>query len=267
MPPKPNPANTPKAPAANQSNNTAKTPAANQPKNGGKTQPTEPKKLNPQLAKATLIACNNEAPDIEVMFNPTEISFSRSVNWECKDGNRGTSLLPKINFSGVQPYQFTLQQLLFDTYETKESVMTKYINNIKKGVETIQGGNDQRPPVYIFMWGDNKYFPCVIESLTYTLTMFLTDGTPVRALVDIQLREVDKSDVPPSQGPGGPRGGGPRGGGPRGGGPRGGGPQGGGPRGGDPQGGGPRGGGPRGGGPRGGGPRGGGSQGGGPRGR
>lgn len=206
MPPKPRPANTPKAPPPNQPSNTAKTPPANQPKNGAKTQPTEPKKLNPQLAKATLMACNNEAPDIEVMFNPTEISFSRSVNWTCKDGNRGTSLLPKINFSGVQPYQFTLQQLLFDTYETKESVVTKYIDNIKKGVESIQGTDDQRPPVYIFMWGENKYFPCVIESLTYTLTMFLTDGTPVRALVDIQLREVDKSDVPPSKGPGGIKG-------------------------------------------------------------
>ena len=200
MPPKPNPNNNSKALPVNQSNN------------GAKTQPTEHKKLNPQLAKATLMACNNEAPDIEVMFNPTEISFSRNVNWTCKDGNRGTSLLPKINFSGVQPYQLTLKQLLFDTYETKESVLTKYIDNIKKGVETIQSGNDQRPPVYIFMWGDNKYFPCVIDSLTYTLTMFLTDGTPVRALVDIQLREVDKSDVPPSQGPGGTRVGGPKGG-------------------------------------------------------
>lgn len=230
MPPKSNQTNTPKAPPANQSNNGAKTTPANQPNNGAKTQPTEPKKLNPQLAKATLMACNNEAPDIEVMFNPTEISFSRSVNWECKDGNRGTSLLPKINFSGVQPYQFTLQQLLFDTYETKESVVTKYINNIKKGVETIKSGNDQRPPVYIFMWGNNKYFPCVIDSLTYTLTMFLTDGTPVRALVDIQLREVDKSDVPPSKGPGGARGNGARGGGARSGGATGGGARGGGAR-------------------------------------
>ncbi|WP_211178349.1 CIS tube protein [Brasilonema octagenarum] len=240
-PPTNQPKNPPKTPPTNQqSKNSPKTPPTNQPNNGAKTQLAEPNQLNPQLAKATLMACNNEAPDIEVMFNPTEISFSRSVNWTSQDGNRGTSLLPKINFSGVQPYQLTLQQLLFDTYETKESVLTKYIDDIKKGVETIQSGDDQRPPVYIFMWGDNKYFPCVIDSLTYTLTMFLTDGTPVRALVDIQLREVDKSDVPPSQGPGDPKGGGPRGGGPRGGGPKGGGPKGGGPKGGGPRGGGPR---------------------------
>ncbi|WP_248277821.1 hypothetical protein [Brasilonema sp. UFV-L1] len=145
------------------------------------------------LEKAKLIAYQGEAEDIELMFNPTEISFSRTVNWEKHRGNRGTTLLPKVNFSGVEPYKFTLKQLIFDTYETKESVMT-YIDIIKQGVETIKGKPDKRPPVYIFTWND-KYFHCVIQSLTYTLTMFLSDGTPVRAMVDISLEEVDPKNV------------------------------------------------------------------------
>ncbi|WP_392532152.1 hypothetical protein [Nostoc sp. C117] len=152
-------------------------------------------KLKPQLEKAKLIAYKKEAPDIELMFNPTEVSFSRSVEWKSNDGNRGTELLPKVNFSGVKPYMFTLKQLLFDTYETKESVMNKYIDNIKKGVETIQGSADKRPPVYILTWG-TEYFYCVITKLTYTLNMFLSDGTPVRAIVDIDLQEVDKNNLP-----------------------------------------------------------------------
>jgi len=146
------------------------------------------------LLKAKLVAFNNEAPDIEFMFNPTDISFSRSVTWKSNDGNRSTTLLPKVNFSGVEPYKFTLKQLLFDTYEKKESVM-KYIDTIKKGVETIDGSPDKRPPVYILRWG-TEYFYCVMTSLTYTLNMFLTDGTPVRALVDISLQEVDKNNMP-----------------------------------------------------------------------
>ncbi|MDZ7952618.1 hypothetical protein [Nostoc sp. DedQUE09] len=152
-------------------------------------------KRQPQLEKAKLVAYNGEAPDIELMFNPTDITFARTVKWESKDGNRGTTLLPKVNFSGVEPYKFTLKQLLYDTYETKESVMTKYIDKIKKGVETISKATDKRPPVYIFTWG-NEYFYCVITSLTYTLNMFLSDGTPVRALVDIALQEVDKNNLP-----------------------------------------------------------------------
>lgn len=153
-----------------------------------------PQKRQPQLEKAKLKAYNGEAPDIELMFNPSQISFSRTVNWQKHPGNRGTTLLPKINFSGVEPYNFTLKQLIFDTYETKESVM-KYINIIKKGVETIENQTDTRPPVYTFTWKD-EYFFCVMVSLTYTLNMFLTDGTPVRAMVDISLQEVDKNNLP-----------------------------------------------------------------------
>jgi Contractile injection system tube protein len=156
-------------------------------------------KKAPQLQKAKLVAYNNEAPDILLMFNPEEISFTRNVKWDADPGNRGDQLLPKVNFSGVEPYKFTLKQLLFDTYESKESVTEKYIDNIKKGVETIQKKADRRPPVYIFEWGigNNKdYFHCVITSLTYKLTMFLTDGTPVRAIVDISLQEVDRTNLP-----------------------------------------------------------------------
>ncbi|MEH1856364.1 MAG: hypothetical protein V7L11_32915 [Nostoc sp.] len=151
-------------------------------------------KRQPQLEKAKLVAYNGEAPDIELMFNPTDITFTRTVEWKSTDGNRGTDLLPKINFSAVKPYTFTLKQLLFDTYETKESVMD-YVKIIKQGVETISNKPDKRPPVYIFTWG-TVYFYCVITSLTYTLNMFLSDGTPVRALVDIALQEVNKDNLP-----------------------------------------------------------------------
>ena len=162
-----------------------------------------PKQNSPQLVKAKLIAYKGEAPDIELMFNPTEISLARSVKWESKAGSRSSTLLPKSNFSGVEPYKLTLKQLLFDTYETKESVMIAHINDIKKGVTTIEESNkdskiadakhDKRPPVYVFYWGQD-YFHCVMTSLSYTLTMFLTDGTPVRAMVDIALQEVDEKN-------------------------------------------------------------------------
>ncbi|MEH1794108.1 MULTISPECIES: CIS tube protein [unclassified Nostoc] len=155
-------------------------------------------KRQPQLEKAKLVAYKSGATkDIELMFNPTEISFTRSVTWESEKGNRTTKLFPKVNFSALDPYKFTLKQLLFDTYETKESVM-KYINIIKQGVEGIDDKPDTRPPVYRFIWG-TEYFYCVITSLTYTLSMFLTDGTPVRAMVDIALQQVDEANLPASK--------------------------------------------------------------------
>lgn len=148
-----------------------------------------------RLEKAILQARAGEGQDIKLMFNPEEISFTRNVTWESDKGNRGSQLLPKVNFAGVEPYKFTLKQLVFDTYESKESVM-KYVDIVKKGVEKMDNKKpDSRPPVYIFMWRD-KYFHCVITSLTYKLNMFLTDGTPVRAIVDISLQEVDEAYSP-----------------------------------------------------------------------
>lgn len=134
--------------------------------------------------------------DIELMFNPEELTFTRTVKWEAGKGTEGSALLPKINFSGVEPYKLTLKQILFDTYESKKSVMDK-INNIRKGVEKCETTKEKRPPVYLLTWGaNNQYFYCVITSLTYKLNMFLSDGTPVRALVDIALQEVEKGALP-----------------------------------------------------------------------
>lgn len=142
---------------------------------------------------------NRDVEDIEFMFNPQEISFTRESQWQSDVGVRTTGSAggnaneegPKVNFGGVQAYTFSLNKLIFDTYETKDSVLDRYINNIKKGVATPKGLNT-RPPVYALVWGIYDYFPCVMTSLTYTLTMFMKDGTPVRALVDISLLEVDK---------------------------------------------------------------------------
>ncbi|MBE9183043.1 hypothetical protein IQ268_31400 [Oculatella sp. LEGE 06141] len=148
------------------------------------------------LEKATLTPYNGEpGVPVEFMFNPTQLAFARNVKWQSEQGNRGNSALPKVNFSGVDPFKLTLNQLVFDTYETHESVVEKYIKNLKKGVESPDGKN-KRPPVYYLQWGQKKTFLCVMLSLSYKLDMFLPDGTPVRALVDISLQEVEKENLP-----------------------------------------------------------------------
>ena len=149
-----------------------------------------------KIEKAKLIVHSDpsgQAKDIEFMFNPSELDFTRQVHWDYELGNRGTTLLPKVNFSGVEPYSFRLPNLLFDTYEKKTSVLKKHIDNIKKGV-TAKSGERTRPPVYVFTWHDS-YFPCVMTSLNYRLTLFLPDGTPVKAIVNIELQEVDPKGV------------------------------------------------------------------------
>ncbi|MBD1847223.1 hypothetical protein H6F89_28235 [Cyanobacteria bacterium FACHB-63] len=161
-----------------------------------------------QLKKAVLQPLSGEpGKPVEFMFNPNQLAFARTVKWQAEQGNRSNgsqpnSSLPKVNFSGVDPYKLTLNQIIFDTYETQESVIEKYIKDLKKGAESPDGRN-KRPPVYRLEWGRNKTFPCVITSLSYKLDMFLTNGTPVRAIVDISLQEVEKENLPGDRQPSG----------------------------------------------------------------
>ncbi|MGB7416899.1 MAG: hypothetical protein WA902_22075, partial [Thermosynechococcaceae cyanobacterium] len=137
--------------------------------------------------------------EIIFMFNPSELEFTRQVAWHSDRGNRSSTLLPKVNFSGVDPYTCTLQNLLFDTYETGKSVLTEHISKLKQGV-TAEASSFSRPPVYRLMWGNQDHFYCVMTSLTYQLTLFLEDGTPVKAIVNIGIQEVDKTNLPGGRG-------------------------------------------------------------------
>ncbi|MBD1901040.1 hypothetical protein H6F50_16075 [Coleofasciculus sp. FACHB-712] len=125
---------------------------------------------------------------IEFMFNPTKLSFSRSVQINAPQGARTARGLPKVSFQSIDPYKLTISEILFDTYEEGTSVLW-YINKLKKAVEFPDG--QDVPPVYVFTWGAQEYLRCFVQSLSYELTMFLPDGTPVRASASLTLHEVD----------------------------------------------------------------------------
>lgn len=148
------------------------------------------------LEKAKLLPLHGEPGEpVEFMFNPTLLTFARTVKWQSEQGNRGENALPKVNFSGVDPFKLTLSQVVFDTYEKRECVVEQYIKKLKKAVESPNRQN-KRPPVYYLVWGSRKSFPCVMTTLTYKLDMFLANGTPVRALVDMTLQEVEQENLP-----------------------------------------------------------------------
>jgi Contractile injection system tube protein len=97
-----------------------------------------------------------------------------------------------VSFSHVKAYKVSISKIVYDTYEDGEDVVNKYIEPFKKSVEFV--GNKQRPPIYTFSWGDKIYLRrCFVEKLTYKLTLFLPNGTPVRAVIDnLILKEADE---------------------------------------------------------------------------
>jgi Contractile injection system tube protein len=140
---------------------------------------------------------NRKEFEIKFMFNPAQIVFQRKANWTPAGSAEGKELLPKTNFSKVDPYTLTLNNIIFDSYETRQSVEVhiKKLRNAVLPKKMDDPPKDRRPAVYHFVWGKPFVFRCVVTSLKVTYEMFLPDGTPVRAKVNLTLKEVDKVSV------------------------------------------------------------------------
>ena len=132
---------------------------------------------------------------VECMFNPYEYTVSKSNNWEMKSSNGGD--VPKVQFKSAGPQTLKLK-LYFDTFEQKEDV-ARTTNKLWKLMESKTRQENDRtkkipPPEVEFEWGYFK-FKSVISSMTQKFTLFLDDGTPVRAEIDITFTQhVDEND-------------------------------------------------------------------------
>ena len=153
------------------------------------------------LTKAKLIAYERESEDITFMFNPNALSFSRSMSLEQSPGSRTQSGQTKSSFKHPNPYSLKIDNIILDTYETGKSVL-EHVGKFTKAVEFSQKGEGEkmRPPIYTFTWGQQTYLRCFVKSFDFKLTLFLADGTPVRAVISLTLEQVDPPTSPRSQG-------------------------------------------------------------------
>jgi hypothetical protein len=175
------------------------------------------------LAYAVIINLDNyekkQTPHtIQCMFNPKEYTFSKQNTWN-KAKTPGKNA-PPLEFGAGDPATLQLQ-LFFDTYASSqrsgeaEDVRDKYTNFIwqlmlvdpkLKNKKTKLG----RPPRVRFQWGKTWTFNAVITSITQKFTLFLPNGTPVRATVDVTFQQLQDETLlsrqnPTSGGKGGER--------------------------------------------------------------
>ena len=129
-----------------------------------------------------------EGPPIVALFNPDELSYSGAIGWST--GKAAQRDVPERSFNGGDR---TLSvKLLFDTYDTpdlkKNDVRTKYTNKMFELTQVEDAKH--RPPVCQLWWGKaGKMFQGVIERLDERLTLFMEDGTPVRATLTCSFKE------------------------------------------------------------------------------
>lgn len=142
------------------------------------------------LEKATLNSLDGDSYSFTFMYNPTSISIKRSVNLTESKAATTEKGIPKVSYGDPNATTISIRNVIFDTYEnSSDRDVGNQLKNLTQSVKFIPG--KQRPPVYIFAWGSINYLRCYVESISYDLTMFLPDGTPVRATASIDMKEVD----------------------------------------------------------------------------
>jgi hypothetical protein len=130
----------------------------------------------------------------EVLFNPKEYTIQKSVQWE---PHKAPGLdLPEQEFTSGNPAVLSVE-LFFDTYEDKSSVKDK--TDEIYGLALVNP-DKHRPPLVMFSWGDVT-FKGVIESLSVRYTMFLNDGKPCRAVINLSIKEAKSAKEQLEQNP------------------------------------------------------------------
>ena len=138
------------------------------------------------LEKATITP--KEGEPIPVLFNPTQYSFDQG-NQFAEVGIPGLSA-PILQYVRGNTRTLTMD-LFFDTYEQQADVRD-YTNQIY-GLLGIKSSTHV-PPICTFGWG-NFTFTCVLERVGGRFTLFLADGTPVRATLSVTFKEFIEVEV------------------------------------------------------------------------
>lgn len=150
------------------------------------------------LEKA-LITNDVTGEHIPVQFNPEEYTVN-------KDNNYAQAAVPGLSAPLIQfvhGNMGTLEMELFlDTYEAHRNgskVLNQAGEDVRHLTDKITGllkidPSLHAPPPLIFTW-QSLSFRCVLARASQRFTMFLPDGTPVRARVQVTFNEFTTADL------------------------------------------------------------------------
>jgi LysM repeat protein len=155
-----------------------------------------------QMEKARLHVIEGKPfDDLVFLYNPETIEVSKTVDFK---EHRTQSLdAGQLEYTSGLSRTLSVSEVIFDTYDTKENVRSKYINTLEAltqndpSLGSKGSGSAGRPPKVLLVWGKfmaetDPYNSCpwYVKKVTVNYTMFLNDGTPVRAKVKFDLIEA-----------------------------------------------------------------------------
>lgn len=150
---------------------------------------------------------------LQALFNPGKLVFRRGAQWRPLEAARADGLT-SLEFTGRQPPMLLLD-LFFDTYDAPDAGSTAWTQSLAPFASvarnapsnvldmtrlldrlTMLDREAHQPPVCILRWGRNVLFSGVLVKADTTVTMFLPDGTPVRATVGCHFTALEASPTP-----------------------------------------------------------------------
>jgi len=144
-----------------------------------------------ELQKAEILQVDNTSKKVACQFNPKDFSITRVIKYITRKSTG--SDVPTREFAGGEAQNLTVR-LLFDSTDDGSDVRNKYksllemamIDETKKDTTTNLG----EPPLCMFQWGSYLSYKGVITQISQNFTLFKTDGTPLRASVDVTFSET-----------------------------------------------------------------------------
>jgi nucleoid-associated protein YgaU len=139
------------------------------------------------LEKATITKLST-SEQISVMFNPAEYSFDVGNTFAEID-------IPGLRTPPIQYVRGNAKslrmELFFDTYESASDVRAA---TLQVTALLDPEPQSQAPPILLFNWGGFA-LKCVLETVAQRFTMFLDDGTPVRATLTTTFKEYEEVQI------------------------------------------------------------------------
>jgi hypothetical protein len=120
---------------------------------------------------------------IPLRFNPTDFKISKS-NTFAEIGIPGLET-PPIQYVRGGSETLSLEALV-DTSDTLEDVRVAFVGRLRALM--TPDTREHAPPIVRFVWGPTV-FVGVVEKLDVTYQMFQPDGVPLRAKLDLSLRQ------------------------------------------------------------------------------
>ncbi|SCX85765.1 LysM domain-containing protein [Nitrosospira sp. Nl5] len=151
----------------------------------------EQMKILVELAGSTLqFDEKNSEGLIVAKFNPNRLTVSRSVQWQSQKVAKRDC--PESQYTGSEPATLSVE-LFFDTYDDPEKnkkSVREYTNKLHYLTTVKKHGDKHRPPVCRLIWGTmSVFFQGVLQQLQNQFTLFMEDGTPVRATATCTFRQ------------------------------------------------------------------------------